>query len=119
MESAIVLRDHPREQQVVAALGDLVGEPGKQAHEEWIGQVLLGRVAQRQNHADGAGPSLRFLAALLIWNPCSRASAWMRARVDLAMVGLSCGPMRTTEYQLSDQQRERGRRGRGQRPRAA
>ena len=57
MESAIVLRDHPREQQVVAALGDLVGEPGKQAHEEWIGQVLLGRVAQRQNHADGAGPA--------------------------------------------------------------
>jgi len=32
-------------------------QPGRQAHEEWIGQVLLGRVAQRQNHADGAGPA--------------------------------------------------------------
>ena len=78
MESAIVLRDHPREQQVVAALGDLVGEPGKQAHEEWIGQVLLGLVAQRQNHADGAGPAEPGLPCGLV----DLESVFARQRLD-------------------------------------
>jgi hypothetical protein len=57
VEPALVLGDHAREQQVVAARGNRIRQWAQEAHEERVRQVLLGLVADRQDHADRSGPA--------------------------------------------------------------
>lgn len=49
-------RDHARQQQVVAAIRQRVGERTDQAHEERIGQMLVRLVTQRQDDSDRLRP---------------------------------------------------------------
>ena len=52
VEPTVIARNHPRQQQVIAAFGDGIGDGSEQTHEKRIGQMLFCLVTQWQDDAD-------------------------------------------------------------------
>ena len=55
VEPVVALRQHAREQQVIAALGQFVGQKAEHRHEEGVGEMLAAFMPQWQQHRDRPG----------------------------------------------------------------